>query len=285
MSETLKSQNLIPKVAPNKIANTYIDAKQQNLFETNNFNKKISPVKTEQKDSVVKENTPTWNMPISNLVKPEQNIVKETPKVEKKEIEKEQTKKSFVSYKIVGQVFGTYWIIQQNDSVFLIDQHAAHERILYEKFINLYKSKSFTSQMLLQPLVVKITPKENQILIDNLDLFATIGFQIEKFGDNDYIIRAVPVIFDNPENVNFFNEILDELNTRVSNSPLELKFDKIARISCKAAVKAHNKLTEVEVKKLIDDLMNLENPFNCPHGRPTIVEINKHDIEKIFKRT
>ncbi len=285
VSETLKSQNLIPKVAPKKIAKTYIDAKQQNLFETNSFNKKIAPVEIKQKDFVVKESTPVWNMPISNLVKPEQNIVKETPKVEKKEIEKEQTKKSFVSYKIVGQIFGTYWIIQQNDSVFLIDQHAAHERILYEKFINLYKSKSFTSQMLLQPLVVKITPKENQILIDNLDLFDTIGFQIENFGDNDYIIRAVPVIFDNPENVNFFNEILDELNTRVSNSPLELKFDKIARISCKAAVKAHNKLNEVEVKKLIDDLMNLENPFNCPHGRPTIVEINKHDIEKIFKRT
>lgn len=267
--KTLKSQSLIPKVIPKKITKTYIDVKQQNLFE--DFNIPIVSAGTKQENLVVKETSSVKPYIDSNLIKP----IK---------VEKKQTS-TFSNYKIVGQIFSTYWIIQKDNSVFLIDQHAAHERILYEKFIDVYKSKNFSSQMLLQPLVVKLTPKENQVLIENLELFNIIGFQIEKFGNNDYIIRAVPIIFDNPENVTFFNDILDELNTKVSTSPLEIKFDKIASISCKAAVKAHSNLTEVEVKKLINDLMNLENPFNCPHGRPTIVEINKYDIEKIFKRT
>lgn len=293
--ETLKGQDLIPKVTTKKIEKnrTYTEAKQQNLFEplkaeNNNLNILNTTNEIKQEDNIIlKEETISFDKNITSI-KPNINLNNTIPnkvtEIIKDRATREEYIKPLINYKIVGRIFGTYWILEQNNSVFLIDQHAAHERILYEKFINLYKSKNFSSQMLLQPIVIKLTPKETQILIDNFELFDTIGFQIEKFGDNDYIIRAVPVIFDSPENITFFNDILDELGTRASSFPLEIKFDKIASISCKAAVKANNKMSDTEAKKLIDDLMSLENPFNCPHGRPTIIEINKHEIEKKFKR-
>lgn len=291
--ETLKSQDLVPKVTSKKVSKNkvYIEAKQQNLFEpleteNSNLNMLNTTNKIKQEnDFILKEETIPFakETKTSNINLNTNTLNKVTEIIKDKAIEKKDTK-VLINYKIIGRVFGTYWILEQNDSVFLIDQHAAHERILYERFINLYNSKNFSSQMLLQPIVTKLTPKETQILVDNLKLFDTIGFKIEKFGDKDYIIRAVPVIFDNPENVTFFNDILDELEAKVSNSPLEIKFDKIASISCKAAVKANTKLSDIEAKKLIDDLMNLKNPFSCPHGRPTIIEISKYEIEKKFKR-
>lgn len=267
--ETLQSNNLIPKIS----------------IEHNTESKILkSESKTENIAISKQQDLKNIDMPSSKYSEPKINIpVKILEPVISTSNEK-VLEKSLISYRIIGQIFGTYWLIEQENSIFMIDQHAAHERILYEEFTNAYKINKFDSQILLQPLTVKLTLKEKQILLENLKLFENIGFQLEEFGDSSYIIRAMPIIFEKPENVDFFNDVLDLLNSSTPNASLEIKFAKIATISCKAAVKAHNKLSETEIYVLIEKLMKLENPFNCPHGRPTIIELSKKEIEKKFKR-
>lgn len=271
--ETLQSNNLIPEISIKLIPETkspkseYISVSKIDDTPKDN-QQELKKIEV----PITKYSEPKIDMPVK-ILEPIINI-----------IDKEVSQKPLMSYRIIGQAFETYWFIEDGNSVYMIDQHAAHERILYEEFINAYKINKFNSQILLQPLTITLTLKEKQILLENLKLFENIGFQLEEFGDNSYIIRAVPMIFDQPEKIDFFTSILDLLNSSTPNASLEIKFAKIATISCKAAVKAHNKLSGAEISTLIEKLMKLENPFNCPHGRPTIIELSKKEIEKKFKR-
>lgn len=264
--ETLQNKILIPKIETTEAPKPKIELKKEQVlepFEIENPNLNYNKVQPQQEVQKA-----VLNEPQQSFIKTENdNIVQ----------------KALNDYKIIGQAFDTYIFIEQNKSIYIIDQHAAHEKILYEKFMNCYKNNKFNSQILLEPLTIKLNLKEKEILLHNLDLFNKIGFQIDQFGDSDYIIRAVPIIFDKPENTDFFIEILDLLNNSSSFS-IDIKFDKIASISCKAAVKANKRLSKLEIDTLINDLMNLDNPFNCPHGRPTIIEMTKAEIEKKFKR-
>ncbi len=196
----------------------------------------------------------------------------------------EEKENIFTDYRIIGQIFNTYWILEQGKSMYMLDQHALHERILFEKLKKEYSQKSVVSQLLLIPLPFKVSLKEKQIIEDNMQVFEQLGFQVESFGEDSYVIRSVPIIFNKPEGTDFFMEILDTLQKMNLSSPIDLKLDRVATISCKAAVKGNNKLTVQEAERLINDFMKLENPFNCPHGRPTVIEISKYDIEKMFKR-
>lgn len=202
-----------------------------------------------------------------------------------KEVKNEEIRKPFFNnYRIIGQIFATYWIVEQNNCMYLIDQHAAHERALYEDFIEKFKSSQISSQQLLQPIAVNLSDSEKVVVEENMELLESFGFEIEEFGARTYAIRAVPYVFNSPSNVSFFMDIIDALADKNLKSIYDTKEDAIAMMSCKAAVKGNDRLSYSEAQELIQKLLKLENPFTCPHGRPTIIEMTRYELEKKFKR-
>lgn len=198
---------------------------------------------------------------------------------------KEKNKNNFFSnYKLVGQLFSTYWIIEQENSFYIIDQHAAHERVLYEELTELVRKRKANSQLLLQPIVVNTGEREAAVIEENRELLENFGFVVEKLGISAYALKGVPYIFGTPESSVFFTDIIDKLDEKAIKNVYEAKLDTIATISCKAAVKGNDRLSFTEARGLIEKLLKLENPFNCPHGRPTIIEMTKYELEKKFKR-
>ena len=190
-------------------------------------------------------------------------------------------------YRIIGQFFQAYWIVEYSDSIYIIDQHAAHERVLYEEIRKQLKNSEPASQRLLLPLALNLTPTEQLILDENRSLIESLGFEIEDLGDLNAALCAVPVLLKDPESAGFFIEILDKLNhieAMDKTAIYDLKLDAIAQSACKAAVKARDKLSDTEARALIEKMLALSNPFTCPHGRPTVVEMTKHEWEKKFKR-
>jgi len=203
----------------------------------------------------------------------------------KKDFQKKEEKRGFFNnYKIVGQIFKTYWIVQQEEAIYMIDQHAAHERILYEELMNSFKRKDVISQRLLQPVAVDLSENEKAVLEDNYELIESFGFEIEEFGKNTFAVKSVPYIFKNPESAMLFKDIIDMLGDKSFDNIYDTRADAVASMACKAAIKGNDSLDYIEAKALIEKVMTLENPFNCPHGRPTIIKITKYDIEKFFKR-
>ncbi|NLL92972.1 MAG: DNA mismatch repair endonuclease MutL [Clostridiales bacterium] len=186
---------------------------------------------------------------------------------------------------LVGQVFNTYWIIEYGDKMFIIDQHAAHEKVLYERLVARYNKKEPLSQEILPPIVLSLTMREEEMLKNNIKMFEDLGFEIESMGGSDYAVRAVPYDCLSISDKDLLMELVDGLTgdfgLKVNN---ELLLEKMATMSCKAAVKGNNKLSEREANELIDELLTLENPYNCPHGRPTIISMTKYELEKKFKR-
>lgn len=188
-------------------------------------------------------------------------------------------------YRIIGQVFDTYWLIQFEDKLFIIDQHAAHEKVKYERLMKQFHEKSVVSQRLMPPIIVSLTGQEESILHTYEDAFAQLGFEIEAFGGNEYALRSVPVDLYGCSERELFLAVLDELSQETGNrGSFQVIEEKIASMSCKAAVKGNNRLSFQEAEKLIDELLTLENPYNCPHGRPTIITMTETDLEKKFKR-
>ena len=188
-------------------------------------------------------------------------------------------------YKFIGIAFNTYIIIEMDKEMYIIDQHAAHERIMYEKVKkNYYSESSKDSQMLLLPDVITLTHKEMEIAKDNIDMFEKAGFSLEEFGENTIKLTGVPTVCLDIDNKELFLETLDEINTvaRTAKQEKEEKF--IATVACKAAVKANMALDKAEVENLMDRLLELPNPFTCPHGRPTAIKMSKYDIERKFAR-
>ena len=189
------------------------------------------------------------------------------------------------TYKFIGIAFKTYIILEMNQELYIMDQHAAHERILYEKVkANFFRDQDKECQMLLLPDVITLTPKEMGIAKDNFGLFRQAGFMVEEFGENTVKLSGVPPICVDLDTKELFMETLDEINTvaRTAKQEKEEKF--MATVACKAAVKANMALTEEEVNSLMDELLKLPNPFSCPHGRPTVIKMSKYDIERKFAR-
>lgn len=192
--------------------------------------------------------------------------------------------KEEVIYKYIGQVFDTYIIIQINNKMYIIDQHAAHERLLFEQFKGNYYSTDRNTQMLLIPTLVELTPKEKNIVLENIEMFEKAGFILEEFGENTIKISGVPNIGYDIEYNDMFRDIIDEIQGALKTDKIEKEHRFIATLACKAAVKGNMKLNEKEQIELIDEMVNLENPFTCPHGRPTAYEISKYEIERKFLR-
>ena len=187
-------------------------------------------------------------------------------------------------HKIIGQIFRTYWIVEYEEKMFLIDQHAAHEKVLYEKLMQSLKEKSFLSQMLEPPLILSLSMREEEALKKNMDVLAQLGFEIESFGGKEYSVRGVPADLLGIAQKDLLIELIDTLVEESPAKTSELILEKAASMSCKAAVKGNQNLSFQEAEALIDYLMTLENPYHCPHGRPVIVSMSKYEVEKKFKR-
>lgn len=199
--------------------------------------------------------------------------------------EKLLSKKSMKEYKLIGQVFETYWLVEFQDQLYIIDQHAAHERILYEKTLRGMKDRNYTSQYLSPPIVLNLSMQEAELLRTYMDLFVGIGFEIEEFGGDSYAIRAVPDNLFSIAKKELLIEMLDNLSEEITSKEApDMIAEKIASMSCKAAVKGNSRLSAAEVDTLIGELLELENPYHCPHGRPTIIAMTKRELEKKFKR-
>lgn len=210
-----------------------------------------------------------------------QRYLSERAEGEKKVSEEETLPKA---YRIIGQIFKTYWLVQYHEKVMIIDQHAAHERVLYEQFMAYFKSGHISTQLLLMPETLNVTSAEMALLEENKALFTKLGFIYEPFGEHAIAIREVPYLLNEPLSVSAFKEVLDEMQDQKIEHLADVKAESIIRMSCRSAIKGHDQLSEMECHSLIDSLMSLENPFTCPHGRPTIVALGQDDIEKMFKR-
>lgn len=187
-------------------------------------------------------------------------------------------------FRIIGQVFETYWLVQYEDKLLMIDQHAAHEKVNYERLMKQFREKSIVSQSLMPPVIVSLSGQEETVLKEQLDVFISLGFEIEDFGGSEYALRSVPVDLYGCDEREMFLEVLDQLSGGSSFGGIRVIEEKIASMSCKAAVKGNNLLSLPEAEALIDELLTLDNPYNCPHGRPTIVSVTKYEMERKFKR-
>ncbi len=188
-------------------------------------------------------------------------------------------------HKLIGQLFDTYWMVEYEDKLFIIDQHAAHEKVLYERTMKNIESHEGTSQMLSPSIMLTLTRRQSITLEENMEYFTRLGFEISDMGDNSYSVNAIPSNLFSLNQVDLLVEIIDDLSDELkSGLASQTILDKVASMSCKAAVKGNTRLTFEEANALIDELLTLDNPYACPHGRPTIISMSKYEIEKKFKR-
>ncbi len=240
-----------------------------------------NPVQNKILGAPPKEN----DMQNSGIIKAKDQIIVEKPEQLNFFDEKLLTREAKQEYRIVGQIFDTYWIIEYRDKMLMIDQHAAHEKVKYEQILKKVEANEVYTQTLTPPVVISVTPKEADIINSYAKYFEELGFEIEDFGMNAFAIRGVPLDLFSYQIKDLFEEIL----TQMSESPVkgvpQIIREKIASMACKAAVKGNNSLSFSEADRLIEQLLELDNPYNCPHGRPTIISMSKYEVEKKFKRT
>lgn len=194
------------------------------------------------------------------------------------------SKEHIREHRLIGQLFGTYWMVEFHDKLYIIDQHAAHEKVLYERTMKDLESKEFTSQQLSPPMILTLNMQEEALLSQYMEHFTGLGFEIEPFGGREYSVSAVPANLYGIAQKELFLEMLDGLAEQTGRVQAEMINEKIASMSCKAAVKGNHRMSALEAEALIDELLSLENPYNCPHGRPTIISMTKYELEKKFKR-
>ncbi len=189
------------------------------------------------------------------------------------------------SFRLIGEVFNTYWLLEFSGKLYLVDQHAAHEKVNYERFLNRYHNKSFSGQRIMPPHIITLSPEEKVFFENSGDLFKSYGFEIEAFGDNEVAVYAVPTDLYGMDEMEFFRNLLDEFGSKIdlSEDP-DIILNKLATAACKASVRGGDRISTYEANILLKELFSLENPYNCPHGRPTMVSFEKREIEKMFRR-
>ena len=193
-------------------------------------------------------------------------------------------KEAIKDHKIIGQVFNTYWIVEFDKNMYIIDQHAAHEKVLFEKTMARIKNNQMTSQMVSPPVIISLSQQDILLYENYHEAFEKIGFQVENFGGNEIALTGVPGNMLNLDPRTFFTEILSDCDSFKASDSFDIIIERVASMSCKAAVKGNNRLSIPEIKTLIDDLLSLENPYHCPHGRPTMILFSEYELAKKFKR-
>ena len=194
------------------------------------------------------------------------------------------TKDAKKKHRVIGQLFKTYWLVEFEDKLFIVDQHAAHEKVLYERTMSTLKEKEYTSQTISPPIVLSLDANEILMLEKYKDQIAKMGYEVESFGGKEYMISAIPANLFKVDMKDLFIEMLDDFSNLSGRETPELILEKVASMSCKAAVKGNQNLSYTEFDALVEELLTLDNPYNCPHGRPTIISMTKYEIEKKFKR-
>ena len=263
----------------------------------NSFNDNVNTNSESLNNTTVNENTNNSEYYTTNdfassqatlpTVEKSDNFNSSTASVEiKKETstEKEVIKAKFPDLRVIGQFSKTYILAEYLDTLYIIDQHAAHEKILYEKYVKDIESKEIVVQQLLIPCIIDLSLDDYECYKENTDIFTNSGFVIEEFGGNTIALKEVPYFLGKLDAKNFLLSIIDNLKNLGSGKTVEVKLNKIATMACKAAVKANDYLTQVEMEKLISDLRYIDNPFNCPHGRPIIIKFTEYELDKKFRR-
>ncbi len=192
--------------------------------------------------------------------------------------------RSIKKHKIIGQLFDTYWIVEMENKMYMIDQHAAHEKVIYEKLIKNYESGKINSQALLFPVVLDLNQNMMAYLEEHFEEFNKLGFDIEKFGEEDYILRAVPYLLNDSLDESSLISLMDEMIDYNKDRAFNIYLDSLATVACKAAIKGNDRISTMEFEGLMDELLELDNPYNCPHGRPVMIVFDRKKIEKDFKR-
>lgn len=306
INKGLLTSNLIPEVKVkeknntdskvNGLANrTSTNSDNKNIFVKDNseqihFSKTIDKRNNDarddrhaiKKEDNIKTDKSNEEFQINEILQ-DMNKTKIMNKDEKKENIRDKSE-LFDELNIIGQLFYTYIICEKGEDMFLIDQHAAHERILYEKYLDSFLNSEVISQILLDPIVLDLNYLDKEMLMQYKNIFSRLGYKIDEFGYNTIILREVPILFGKPVAKDFFLKLVEGMEKDISNN-YEMKLEKIIQQSCKSAIKAYDSLKNVEIKKLLKDLKDVKNPFTCPHGRPIIISITKSEIEKKFMRT
>lgn len=313
--ERLKSE----QHAPEPFEAKRLEAIRASIRKDSPYEKKYSQMPVSTKDNPLRENRPSNMVAESSsytskqeptekqdtLIKQEPTFIKQEPhvvnnvenKLPEQEVQQEIIQNpvqedmrklldvsSKKDHRIIGQIFETYWLIEFDDHLYIIDQHAAHEKVLYERTMRSLENKEFTSQTIYPPVLLTLNMQEEELLKKYMDYFKKLGFEIEPFGGKEYSVTAVPGNLFGLDGKQLVVEILDSLASFHGNEKPDMITEKIASMSCKAAVKGNQKLSMAEIEKLIDELLTLENPYHCPHGRPTIISMSKYELEKKFKR-
>ncbi len=276
LHEILKQATLIPKVSLGKEEPT--KKAEKKLLEppvrTPEIPKTPEPFET-KRTAQTPVSTVTRKVPVAPVIKYEQQSLFQEQLLQEEDA---------VRFRLIGQVFGTFWLIEYKDELLIIDQHAAHEKVLYEELMKELSENHVYSQNLLAPVVLTLTHREKEVLASYQEAFTTLGFEIEEFGGDEYAVKAVPSHFLHLASRELFYSILDELLENPQGGKTELITDRCASISCKAAVKGNHTLSFSEAEKLIEKMLRAEEPYHCPHGRPTTISMTKKEFEKKFKR-
>lgn len=313
ITEALAGKEIIPEVSLTSkptVAPKQTHPKEKKILVPEPFEKNriaeekavYAPVGLRPASAEPKTENKTTPISISEPVKPKESEMQAKPKEQKREsfpqeksevVKIEQmelfdnrllSKEARVHHRIIGQLFDTYWLVEYDNKFYIIDQHAAHEKVLYERFLKEFAQKEIISQMVSPPSLVSLNLQESNLLKANLEIFREFGFEISEFGGKEYSIHAVPANIYGVSVQELFIQILDSLDQEHISKTPDILAERIATAACKAAVKGNNRLSVKEADALIDELLSLENPYNCPHGRPTIISMTKYELEKKFKR-
>jgi len=220
----------------------------------------------------------------ANVIKAKDHILVEKPSQLNLFEEKFLTREAKNEYRILGQIFDTYWLVAFKDKLFIVDQHAAHEKVKYERLVKELEEKKISSQMLNPPVILTLSGREETLVFEYRSYFKELGFEIEDFGGSSVAVRSMPVDLYGCDEKELFTDILDELSENEAKGTPAVILHKLASMACKSAVKGNNKLDQKEMETLLEELFTLDNPYHCPHGRPTIISMSKYEIEKKFKR-
>ena len=260
---------------------------EENLFEGTLRQKQLEPQEPVLKKEEPKKEEPLTEKPQTEEAKKERSksYIK---KQEEQQLELFEEKllapESRERIRLIGQVFDTYWLAQFGDAFYIIDQHAAHEKVYYERFVKKFRENTVDAQYLTPPMIVTLNLQEESLLKANEDYFRKFGFEIEHFGGKEYCISAVPSNLYGLSEEELFLEMLDHLAAEGDKDALDIFASRLATMACKAAVKGNHAMSPAEAEKLLDELLTLDNPYHCPHGRPTVISMTKTELEKKFKR-
>lgn len=283
--ETVRIQNMVQEepiryqaAAIKSSSETFVDnfVENQNFLQNSTSNKVLGD-KNDGKSAI--------NAGIhSNIIKANEHIFVEKPSQLNLFEEKILTEEVKDSYQILGQIFDTYWLISYKDKLLFVDQHAAHEKVKYERLMKELSEREISSQLLSPPIVLQLTGREQELLGEFLSVFAKMGFEIEEFGGGAFNVRSIPADLYGCDEKELFLMVLDELSENPMKGTPDVILQKLASMACKAAVKGNHSMSVSELEALIDELLTLDNPYHCPHGRPTMFTMSKYEIEKKFKR-